>query len=74
MTCDPGSMRRARNRHSRSLLLAAAALALEIALILPFVDDLADENSTVHFTQHGLIFAGGVVMGYALHGAWRTRR
>jgi hypothetical protein len=58
----------------RNLLLAVAALALEIVLILPFVDDLADRNPTVHFTQHGLIFVGGVVMGYALHGAWSTMR
>ncbi len=58
----------------RSIVLAAAALVLEIILILPFVDDLADKNSTVHFTQHGLIFVGGVVMGYALYGALRLRR
>ena len=28
--------------------------------------DLADRNATVHFTQHGLIFLGGMVMGWAL--------
>jgi hypothetical protein len=64
----------ASRREFRYLLLAVAALVLEIVLILPFTDDLADRNSTVHFTQHGLIFVGGVVMGYALHGAWRTQR
>ena len=30
------------------------------------VRHLADENSTFHFSQHGLIFLGGVVMGWAL--------
>jgi hypothetical protein len=51
----------------RSALLAGVvALLLEVALITPWVDDAADSNSTVHFTQHGLIFLGGLVMGWAL--------
>lgn len=49
-----------------ALLLGVVALALEIALITPWVDDAADSNATVHFTQHGLIFVGGIVMGWAL--------
>jgi hypothetical protein len=49
-----------------ALLLGILALALEVALITPWVDDAADSNSTVHFTQHGLIFVGGIVMGWAL--------
>jgi hypothetical protein len=53
-------------RSNRPLVLAALALVLEILLITPWVDDLADGNPTVHFTQHGLIFVGGVLMGWAL--------
>jgi len=49
-----------------ALLMGVFALALEVALISPWVDDAADSNSTVHFTQHGLIFVGGLVMGWAL--------
>jgi hypothetical protein len=49
-----------------ALLLGVLAIALEVALITPWVDDAADSNSTVHFTQHGLIFIGGLVMGWAL--------
>jgi hypothetical protein len=51
----------------RSALLAGVlALVLEVALITPWVDDAADSNATVHFTQHGLIFLGGILMGWAL--------
>jgi hypothetical protein len=46
--------------------LGAAGVVLELLLITPWVDDLADRNSTVHFTQHGLIFLGGMLMGWAL--------
>jgi hypothetical protein len=46
--------------------LGAVAVVLELLLITPWVDDLADRNSTVHFTQHGLIFLGGILMGWAL--------
>jgi len=50
----------------RAFAVGVAALVLELVLILPFVDDLADENATAHFTQHGLIFVGGILMGVAL--------
>ncbi len=30
------------------------------------MDSAASGNSTVHFTQHGLIFVGGLIMGWAL--------
>jgi hypothetical protein len=50
----------------RSLTLAAIAVILEILLVMPFVDSAADGNSTVHFTQHGGIFLGGLLMGIAL--------
>jgi hypothetical protein len=49
-----------------ALLMGVFALLLEVALISPWVDDAADSNSTVHFTQHGLIFIGGLIMGWAL--------
>ena len=55
----------------RSLCLVAAAALLELLLIAPFVDHLADSNPTIHFTQHGLIFVGGVMMGIALRDAYR---
>lgn len=51
---------------SRALLLALASVALELLLLTPWVDDAADGNPTVHFTQHGLIYLGGVLMGFAL--------
>jgi hypothetical protein len=50
----------------QAVLIGAIGLVLELVLITPWVDDLADRNATVHFTQHGLIFLGGMVMGWAL--------
>jgi hypothetical protein len=49
-----------------ALLVGVVALILEVSLITPWVDDAADGNSTVHFTQHGLIFIGGLIMGWVL--------
>jgi hypothetical protein len=59
---------------ARALAIALAALALEVVVILPFADHLADTNNTVHFTQHGLIFLGGVMMGFALRELRGARR
>jgi hypothetical protein len=56
-------------RRSRALVVLAALM--ETILILPVVDRLADANPTIHFTQHGLIFLGGVLMGVALRDAFR---
>ena len=53
-------------RPAAALRLAALALLVEIVLITPWVDDVADRNPTVHFTQHGGIFLGGVLMGWAI--------
>jgi hypothetical protein len=58
----------------RALRLIVCAALLELVLVLPFVDRLADANPTIHFTQHGLIFAGGVLMGIALHAVQRSSR
>jgi|tagenome__1003787_1003787.scaffolds.fasta_scaffold18728475_1 hypothetical protein len=49
-----------------ALLLGVGGFLIELLLITPWVDDAADDNATVHFTQHGLIFIGGLVMGWAL--------
>ncbi len=58
-------------RRTRALRLLIFAALLEVTLILPFVDHLADAHPTIHFTQHGLIFLGGVLMGIALRDAYR---
>jgi hypothetical protein len=50
----------------RALLLAAAALALELLMTTPWVDHVTEKNPTVHYTQHGLIFLGGVIIGFAI--------
>ena len=50
----------------RALALGLAGFLCEVAQLTPWVDDLAARNSTAHFTQHGLVFAGGVLMGWAL--------
>lgn len=56
-------------RRRRAAVLVIAAVLLEIVLVMPFVDHLADSNSTIHFTQHGFIFLGGVLMGFAMREA-----
>jgi hypothetical protein len=55
-----------RRTAQRALRLAALALLIEFLLITPWVDHAAEKNPTVHYTQHGLIFVGGLLMGYAL--------
>lgn len=56
-------------RRRRAVWLVMAAVLLEIVLVMPFVDHLADGNPTIHFTQHGFIFLGGVLMGIAMREA-----
>jgi hypothetical protein len=58
-------------RRTRALALVIFAALLEVVLILPVVDHLADDHPTIHFTQHGLIFLGGILMGVALRDAYR---
>ena len=58
-------------RRTRALALVLFSALLEIVLILPFVDHLADAHPTIHFTQHGLIFLGGILMGISLRDAYR---
>ena len=49
-----------------ALALGTLGFALEIAAILPIVDRASDENATLHFSQHGMIFLGGILLGWAL--------
>ena len=63
-----------RQTRARALRLVVFAALLELVLVLPFVDHLADANPTIHFTQHGFIFAGGVLMGLALRDVQRASR
>jgi hypothetical protein len=58
----------------RALTLGAAALVLEMLLILPIFDKIAGTNPTAHFTQHGGIFLGGVLMGIALRDMYVASR
>ena len=66
-------MTRQRQR-TQALALVVFAALLEVVLILPFVDHLADTHPTIHFTQHGFIFLGGILMGIALRDAYRLSR
>jgi hypothetical protein len=61
-------------RRTRALRLLIFAALLEVILILPFVDHLADAHPMIHFTQHGFIFLGGVLMGVALRDAYLLTR
>ena len=58
----------------RAFLLVMFAVVLEIVLLMPFVDHLADSNNTIHFTQHGFIFGGGVLLGLAIRDVQRSAR
>lgn len=58
----------------KALTLGVAALLLEMVLILPIFDKLAGTNPTAHFTQHGGIFLGGVLMGVALRDMYVASR
>ena len=63
-----------RTARLRAFRLVAFAVLLEVILLMPFVDHLADSNQTVHFTQHGFIFAGGVLLGMAIRDVQRAAR
>jgi hypothetical protein len=63
-----------RTTRLRAMRLVVFAALLEVVLVLPFVDHLADANPTIHFTQHGFIFAGGVLLGMALRDVQRASR
>ena len=63
-----------RKARSRAFRLVAFAVLLEVVLLMRFVDHLADSNNTIHFTQHGFIFAGGVLLGLAIRDVQRAAR
>jgi RsiW-degrading membrane proteinase PrsW (M82 family) len=66
---------RARRRlRLRAFALVVFAVVLEVVLLMPFVDHLADSNNTIHFTQHGFIFGGGVLLGLAIRDVQRSAR
>jgi hypothetical protein len=58
----------------RAFRLVVFAVLFEVGLLMPFVDHLADSHPTIHFTQHGFIFAGGVLLGIAIRDVQRTSR
>ncbi len=49
-----------------AVLVGALGLLLEIVTILPPVDEATETNATLHYSQHGLVFLGGLLMGLAL--------
>ena len=66
--------RNRRRARLRAFGLVAFVVVLEVVLLMPFVDHLADSNNTIHFTQHGFIFAGGVLLGMAIRDVQRAGR
>jgi hypothetical protein len=49
-----------------AVLIGGLGLLLEILAILPPIDDATDTNPTLHYSQHGVLFLGGLLMGIAL--------
>jgi hypothetical protein len=49
-----------------AVLVGGLGLLLEIITILPPIDRATETNATLHYTQHGLVFLGGLLMGLAL--------
>jgi hypothetical protein len=75
MEANSLSLERNRRRaRLRAFGLVAFVVVLEVVLLMPFVDHLADSNNTIHFTQHGFIFAGGVLLGMAIRDVQRAGR
>ena len=75
MEADSLSFERQRRRaRLRACSMVVFVVLLEMLLLMPFVDHLADANNTIHFTQHGFIFAGGVLLGLAIRDVQRASR
>ena len=49
-----------------AVVVGAIGLALEIVAILPPIDEATDTNATLHYSQHGVLFLGGLMMGVAI--------
>ncbi len=49
-----------------AVLLGALAVLIEVVAILPPIDRATDTHPTLHYTQHGVLFLGGLLMGVAL--------
>ena len=49
-----------------AVALGAVGLLLQVLVLLPPVDRAITTNPTLHYTQHGVIFLGGLLMGVAL--------
>jgi hypothetical protein len=49
-----------------AVLVGALALLLEVLAIIPPIDDATATNATLHYTQHGVLFIGGLLMGVAI--------
>jgi hypothetical protein len=49
-----------------AVLLGALAVLIEIVAILPPIDHATETYPTLHYTQHGVLFLGGLLMGVAL--------
>jgi hypothetical protein len=74
MEANSLSFERTRRARLRAFRLVVFAVLLEVMLLMPFVDHLADSHPTIHFTQHGFIFAGGVLLGLAIRDVQRSSR
>ena len=57
-----------------AVLLGGLGLFLEVAAILPPIDAATETNATLHFSQHGILFTGGLLMGVALRDLLVTGR
>jgi hypothetical protein len=62
-----------RTTRTKALRIVLFAAILELFLIMPFVDHYADAHPMIHFTQHGFLFLGGVLMGWALRDVYLAR-
>jgi hypothetical protein len=49
-----------------AVLVGGLGLLLEVLAILPPIDRATATNATLHYSQHGVLFLGGLLMGIAL--------
>jgi hypothetical protein len=58
----------------RALILGGVGLLLQVLALTPFVEDLSADVPAAHYLQHGIIFLGGLLMGFALRDLWMMSR